>query len=398
MKVTFVIQKLAGLKGGAERVLCDISNALAARGETVEILTYERRSAPPGYDLGNVKVSNLFPFQKPAIPNQSSHARYRAEGAIKKIPNFAPLPQLKWAMTYRPFITVVTRHLAQRRPDVVVGFLPAGIIAASQAGNRLSLPCIASTHNVPEQDFGQGERWDTNPIFRFERVKALETADMVTVLQTHFIQHLPKVAREKARVMPNPVLQGVAPKIQRANRDKLVVGVGRLTKVKRFDRLIETWAKLDSRFPEWRVEIYGDGPERKRLDALINGYGLAGRIRVMGVVHDIAEVYEKSAILCHPAEFEGFGLSVAEALSHGVPVIADAKCPGVNALVRDGISGILVDQQAPTGWTNALSTLIKNQQLRSEYGKAGHRDMKAFSPNKVVEAWTDCLREVAESE
>lgn len=101
------------------------------------------------------------------------------------------------------------------------------------------------------------------------------------------------------------------------------------------------------------------------------------------------DAYADAAILCHPAAFEGFGLSVGEALAHGVPVIADANCTGVNVLVEHNRNGLLVDTEMDLA--GALSQLIGNDELRERLSKAAPSTMSRYAPEMVFDRWEALL-------
>lgn len=390
MKVCFVMQKLVGLSGGAERILVDVCNGLAARGMDVTILTYDSHAGAPYYPLTNVVHRNLFPA--PRAPRATKGKTRRLERTIKAIPNIWPLPQLKWAVTYGPFIRRLHHALSDIKPDVVVGFLPTGIMAAVQASGPLNIPVIASTHNVPEQDFGDGGRWDANPLYRKRRNASLAQASRILVLQKDFKDWFEPTLAHKISVMPNPVFPATLP-LDRP-RTKQVIGVGRLTDIKRYDVLIAAWGQIHAKHPDWQLKIYGEGPERQNLQSQIDRLGLANNITLAGVTTDIMRIYTESAILCHPSAFEGFGLSVAEALAHGLPVVADVACSGVNALIKDGQTGCLIDtgNAVTDAFAAALDTLISDPDTRARMGAAASVSMQPYAPAKVFAQWEALLR------
>jgi glycosyltransferase involved in cell wall biosynthesis len=391
MKVCFIIQKLAGLSGGAERVLIDVCNGLAARGINVTIFTYEQHAGEPVYPLTNVDLRNLFPTPR-ALTSRPSKSRRSIEARIKNVPNIWPLPQLKWAATYAPFITRLRKALGELKPDVVIGFMPTGIMVAVEAAKPHGIPVIASTHNVPEQDFDlTSRRWDTNPIYRKRRLQALNKADHILVLQDAFKPWFGAALQNKISVMPNPVAPANMPLTE--PRDTCVIGVGRLTAIKRYDLLITAFSKISAKHPEWRMVIYGDGPERDALKHLINHLNMSEKINLAGVVKDIMPVYAKAAILCHPSSFEGFGLSVAEALAHGVPVVADAACSGVTTLIQDGKNGILVDTSDAENesFFNALHQLINDSDARKKMGHAAPSSVQSYAPDIILDRWEQLL-------
>lgn len=381
-----MIQKLAGLTGGAERILCEVANAMALRGMTVTVLTYDSHAGDPAYPLTGAALRNLFPA--PRTPATGPAKPRRLEGAVKAIPDIWPLPQIKWGLTYAPFIHRLNRAFAQIQPDVVVGFMPTGIMAATEAARPLGIPVVASTHNLPEQDFGDGGRWDPNPVYRRRRLAALHETNHILVLQKGFADWFGAALADKISVMPNPIAPATVP--LDGPRTRLVLGVGRLTEVKRWDIAIAAFAQISPRHPDWRLTIYGEGPKRAALAAQISQSGMDDRITLAGVTDQIMPVYAGASLLCHPAAFEGFGLSVAEALAHGLPVIADAACPGVNTLVLHGKTGLLVDMKRDAA--HALDQLISDTDLRRTMAFAAPASMQRFAPDTIFAQWETLLR------
>lgn len=390
MKLCFVIQKLSGLSGGAERVLVEVCNGLADRGMDITILTYETHNGAPAYPLRNVTLRNLFPTPRPS--SSEGPRPKRLEALVKSIPNVWPLPQLKWAATYAPFISRLRNALKDLKPDVVIGFMPTGIMAAAEAAKSLGISSVASLHNVPEHDFGlKSPRWDTNPIYRKRRLEALEKVDQIFVLQDAFKVWFDDSMQNKISVVPNPIAPASMSLTE--PRRPCIIGVGRLTSIKRYDVLISAFAKISAMHPHWTLEIYGDGPEKGALHEQIHQLNMADRIQLAGVSKDIMGEYARASIMCHPSAFEGFGLSVAEALAHGVPVVADAACSGVNSLIENGRNGTLVDaNEAPImAFANALDHLMANSLIREEMGRTAPSSVSSYAPEIVFDHWEKLL-------
>lgn len=390
MKVCFVIQKLVGLRGGAERVLIETCNAMAARGMQVTILTYEGAAGEPAYPMLNLTHRNLFALARPQ--SGSAPKARRLERAIKAVPDIWPITQLKWKVTYARFITALERAFRQIEPDAVVGFMPTGIMAAAFAAAPLGIPVIASTHNVPQQDYGEAARWDSNPVYRKKRLQALHMVQRILVLQDEFKAWFDPELADRIETMPNAIAP--AQIALDGPRSKTVLGVGRLTRIKRYDMLIRSFGALAQEHPDWNLVIYGDGPERGALQALVHGLGLEAQVRLAGTTDQIMAAYAKASILCHPAEFEGFGLSVGEALAHGLPVVADHACSGVNAMLRDGESGLLAEVGSTdlTGFAQPLARLMQDAPLRARMSAAAPASIAQFAPERVLDKWEALLR------
>lgn len=345
MRIAFVIDRLAGRGGGAERVLVDTANALAARGHAVEVVTHDLTAGPPFYPLvPGVVLSNLRP---PRRGWRGPLGRIRA-AAERRFAGIAPLlDRLLWESRHGGFHRRLARHLAAIRPDVAVAVLPPAMTALAAAPGPFRR--AASLHNVPAEDFDNPARWDPNPRDRCLRWAALARMDAITVLLPEFRDWFPSPLQGRVTVMPNAVarvdparLAPGAPGAQGAGRQRVVLAVGRLAQVKRHGLLLDAWARIAPDFPDWTLRILGEGPERAALEARIGRLGIGGSARLVGQSAAVGAEYLAAAILAHPAAFEGFGLAPAEALASGLPVVAFADCPGVNRLVADGVNGVLV--------------------------------------------------------
>lgn len=397
-KICFVVDKLAGRSGGAERILIGTANALAARGHEVQILTHEARGIAPFYPLApGVIHTNL---RRPkAVRNrlrrkldaarESLHARY-------KTPPF-PLDHLLWASKYGAFWRRLEGHLAAHQPDVAIAFLPPAITALGRARPSPGLRRVASLHNVPEQDYRNPERWDPSSLDRQRRWTGLEACDAITVLLPEFRDWFPEGLQRRISIMPNPVPPVPPEHIARRNPQKVVLSVGRLAPVKRQDLLIDAWAQLAKAHSDWTLKIFGIGPDQEALAARVRDLGLGDRVLLMGHTDAIQEEYLSASILCHPAEYEGWGLAVTEALAAGLVPVGFADCPGVNQLIRDGETGLLVSpgsgrrDDRVRALAEALGRLMSDPADRDRLGAAGPGSMRAFAPERVIDRWEDLL-------
>jgi glycosyltransferase involved in cell wall biosynthesis len=187
-------------------------------------------------------------------------------------------------------------------------------------------------------------------------------------------------------------------RIRRAKRHKTVIAVGRLAPVKRHDLLIDAWSRIAGDFPDWTLRIFGIGPSRDALEGQIRKLGLADKVLLMGHTDAIQAEYLSASVLCHPAEYEGWGLAVTEALAAGLVPVGFADCPGVNQLIRDGENGVLVDPGSDGGreartdaFACALSGLLADPERRKSLGAAGPASMQAFAPERVADLWEEIL-------
>jgi len=165
------------------------------------------------------------------------------------------------------------------------------------------------------------------------------------------------VADFRLEVISNAVDRSAARRVEPAHDAPAVLIVGRLIQHKRVDLALEAFAQLRHRMPEPHLGIVGVGPERERLEARASELGIH-RVRFFGTVEDNAAIWallRGAQVLVATSEREGFGLSVAESLALGTPVVT-VDCPGNQArwLVEPGSTGAV----APCGDTAALAAAI----------------------------------------
>ncbi|MDL4773214.1 MULTISPECIES: glycosyltransferase [Thermomonosporaceae] len=144
--------------------------------------------------------------------------------------------------------------------------------------------------------------------------------------------------------------------------DEHVAGaVGRLVPSKRFDLLIEAFARL----PAGRLLIAGAGPERERLEALARSTGAAARVVFMGGTGDVADALSAMDVFAAPSTQETFGLGVLEALASGLPVLY-STCPALDDVPAEMAPGACrLPAQLPV-WEVAL----RDRALRSPSERA----------------------------
>ena len=178
----------------------------------------------------------------------------------------------------------------------------------------------------------------------------------------------------------------------------VIIDVARLDKKqKRQHLLLEAFAKISKQFPQWRVELWGEeqGGETytRKLRGIIQKYHLEKQVKLCGNTDDVLSVYRRASILAFPSAYEGFPLAMTEAMSAGLPVVAYRSCPAVNELVRDGETGLLVDDGVDA-LAEGLKKLMEDQELRERMGKAAHESMKEFASEKIWDQWESLMQDV----
>jgi phosphatidylinositol alpha-1,6-mannosyltransferase len=165
-----------------------------------------------------------------------------------------------------------------------------------------------------------------------------------------------------------------------------VLFVGRLVRRKGADDLIDAFRSISESFPDARLEIVGDGPERKRLERLVADFGLGGRIEFFGSLkgHALYDRYQLCDVVAMPSkrlrdDVEGFGTVFLEAGIFGKPSVGTFS-GGIPESIVDGETGILVREGDATQLGTALKSLLSDPELRLRMGrKARERVLKEFT-------------------
>lgn len=398
MKVCFLIERIAQRSGGAERVLADIASGLVERGIDVEIVSHERRVGRPFYALPQaVRVRNI--RYATGTPGPGALLAVRLFDGLrisllKVLPRFFPFDRITHWLRSGGFCTRLERHLEQERPDAAVGFMPPAFVPLALASTTYPLRKLASLHNAPFHDFEDPGRWDPTAFGRRLRLTLLERMDAIGVLLDEHRPYFPPPLQEKICVLPNMV-RPVEPEILRgAQRENIVLSVGRLATVKRLDLLLAAWALVRPDFPAWRLHICGTGPLQRSLTRQALHLGLGDSVTFLGHVVDVGARYLTAGVLAHPAAFEGFPMAVSEALAHGVPVVGFSDCPGLNHLVQSGENGVLVsggEADRVVNFADALRRLLSDAVLRQKLSAAAPASVAQYHPDRIVDAWLEAL-------
>lgn len=171
--------------------------------------------------------------------------------------------------------------------------------------------------------------------------------------------------------------------LQTADRVIKIITVGRLVDYKRYDLALQAVLRITEDF---ELKIFGDGPERTKIEGLITSLGLQGRVRLEGEVEDIEERIRKSHIMLHLSESEGTSNVIMESIANGRPVVC-ADVGDNSFLVQDGVTGFIVTP-GHVGQASARlirlsmdsELLIRMSKSATEYAK-NNFSMKAYRDN-----------------
>ena len=156
------------------------------------------------------------------------------------------------------------------------------------------------------------------------------------------------------------------------------VAVGRFAPVKRLDRLIVATAIVRSYLPDVRLVLLGDGPERHRLERLIQRHGMEEVVTITGWLPpgEVAAWYERAHLVALASRSEGFPWSALEAMAHGVAVLAP-RVGGLPELIVDGPparrTGFLVNSGRVPDLVSGLNRALRGSGARERLHTIGRR-------------------------
>lgn len=363
MKIIVLTSSLGA--GGAERVATTLCNFWGARGDKVSLIATFSGGGLPFYPMAN-EVELIYLADVVARTGQSIASHPRRLLALRGL-------------------------IDERKPDVVVSFLPNVNVAAILATAALKVPLIICERSDPSMQ-------PYTPFWRIACRLSYRFADMLTV-QTDAVARKARTifpGVKRIRSVPNPMPASVVKYVKKKTGDrKILLSIGRLSKEKQVERIIDAFGDLAADFKDWDLHIYGDGPLRAALEAKIEQPGLQGRALLKGSTGQPWEVMAGADAFIMASLYEGFPNALMEAMGTGLPCIA-FDCPsGPREISDDGENATLVPLNDQESLTASLKLVMSDEPFRILLGqKARASVMSRFGLTSVVAIWDELFREV----
>lgn len=383
--------KMVNDSGGMSKVMCTFANELVRRGHKVTIVYSDDKDG-----------KFYYPIDKSIV----CYDLRNLDGKRIKLPIWKVIERELW----RPFNkkkTEEARHLYFHeklgpRCKRLIDKLAPDVIISSNI-NTSGLLLYKANITVPVVTMSHGDVSDYFTTYPDDSVRSISGSKVIQVLLPSF-----KVKMEHGAPKSNVVVIGNAvPQYDFCvdlSIDKPVynvVTVGRLTKnIKRPHLLIEAFAKVAEKYPNWNLELWGDKDRTayyKQLQATIKMNKLEGRVFLKGATKDVPnDVLKRADIFAFPSSAEGFGLALAEGMSAGLPAVGYKNCNGVNELIEDGVTGILCEDGVQT-LADALDKLMGDRELRIKMGKSAKLSMRQYAPELIWDKWEELINSVVQA-
>lgn len=178
-------------------------------------------------------------------------------------------------------------------------------------------------------------------------------------------------------------------------KSKRVISVGRLSTEKGFEYLIKAWQLVAEQHRDWKLDIFGEGALETELRNLIDKLGIEKQVSIHRRAKSIADQYLQNSVYVMSSIYEGFGLTLAEAMSCGLPAVS-FDCPsGPAEIITEGKDGFLVKTANYQALAEKIIYLIENETVRTEMGNNARMNMQRFAPEKVMPRWIGLFEQIA---
>jgi len=372
MRIVYVYQQMVD-QAGTERIFTDKMNYLADyAGHEVVLLTYEQCSRSLAFPLS--------PLIKHIDLGMRNYPLYKYNFFVRLY---------KWHQLDKELQTKYDSFLLDFHPDVVittttyaravrmVGKCPVDSLRILESHiDRQFIMCNDPSCKENLKNWFRG-RYDmhilTKYARKFDRLVALnqpDADDWSRYLKTTTITNM-------VHLNPTNKLADLV--------NNHVIFVGRYTEQKGIPDLLKVWEIVHSRYPDWILDMYGDGGMREEIEQM--ALKLAANIHIHNTCSNIFDCYFESSILVMTSLYEPFGLVLPEAMSCGLPVVA-FDCPyGPANIITNEVDGYLIEGRSIDLFAEKVCSLIESRELRLTIGRSAVVSSKRYSPSYIMPIW-----------
>ena len=344
--IMFMIPSMT--RGGAERVVSILANDYASRGWNVSILMMLHSNI--GYELDpSIKVIDISDDGRSIV------------------------------LMYPILIHRTKKVVKTVNPDIIVSFMANTCLISGPACRHSAARYVVSERIDPS-------RSRRNPLVRRMLESIYAHSDCCVFQTKRAYDYFPDRVKAKGTVIPNPV--NVASSAVCGGRR--IVASGRLETQKNHRLLIEAFSDVHGEFPDWRLDIYGEGSERKNLENLIRESGLGDSVSLKGNVPDLHTQIADAGLYVLSSDYEGLSNALIEAMMMGLPCIS-TDCAGSDEIITDGKDGIIVPVGDRKALANAMRHLMADGKLASSMGKAAGLSSGRFRTEAVIGKWRKAI-------
>lgn len=356
-KLMVVTHKMSG--GGCERVIAQLLNCFARDGIECKLVT--ECGVPSFYDLP-VSVEQIYLTFDQTLPARKIPKAY---GKLRKL-------------------------VKQERPDIVLAMPEKVNVWTVLYLLGTGVPVVVSErndpHRHPESRMKRILRWF---IYPFAKGFIFQTKDASRYF-SHAIQ-------KRGVILDNPLDTTRIPARFEGERKHTVVAAGRLHEQKNFDLLIRAFARFYKAHHDYTLILYGEGPEKEKLQKTASSLGIAGAVEFAGQSKTLLEDINDSGLFVLSSDYEGMPNVLIEAMACGLCCIA-TDCPigGVRSLITSGENGLLIPVGDEDALYDAMSRLADDEAYAAWLGQHAVAIRNRLDEILVAKQWEEYLNHVKE--
>ena len=357
-KIIFTINSMSA--GGAERVLSIIANYLVRDNWSVTIITISKSKLHYEID-SRIDLKSLEMNQKSKNIFEAIKFNYQRG---KKL----------------------TKFFKEINPDIVVSFTTTVNVTSIISAKLSSIPIIMSERSNPWK-IAVPKYWRVLSRFIFPLAQYI-------VVQTERTKDFYTRHGVPLKKIYNPLVveDGYQPLSQK-EREKVILAVGRLNHIKRFDLLIESFKEVKNR-DGWKLVILGDGEDREKLKNQVIELNLTNDVILKGKVKDVDRYMKKSSIFILTSKHEGFPNALCESMMYGMAPISFDCETGPSEIINSGINGLLIKSGEREELISSIERLISNIELRERFSQESLKIIEKLHQKKIVKEWKLLIEEV----
>ena len=261
--------------------------------------------------------------------------------------------------------------------------------AAQLAREVTGKPFITTLHGSDVTILGN------DPSYERINTMSVESSDAITAVSKYMADeaHNSLGIEKEIHVIPNFVdhikYQPAPCELIESKEDKAItlIHVSNFRPVKRVEDIVYSMCVLTKKVPNARLILVGDGPDRHKVERLIDKLDLKKNIRMMGYRNDIPDILRCADALVMASSTESAPLTILEAMSSGLPVIA-TKVGGIPEQVQDGYNGFLVPVKRPGAIAEAALKLNSDTNLKMRMSENSRKTIiDKYTVDKVLDQY-----------
>lgn len=363
--------------GGIEKSIVALANLLVDEYE-VEIISSYQLFDKPAFDIDpRVEVRYLITKFKP-----------NREAWKTSLKHLRPISFIKESfnsvMTLALRRSTMIRAIEESHSDIIISTRD---LFNTWLGNYGKKSCykIGWEHNHYHGDMNYADKVTKS-------VQKLDALVLVSDSLRKFYKKQLKGTKCKCFYVPN-ILDNVPEHLSKLN-EKRLISVGRLSREKAYEDLLDVFQLIHKKEPSWRLDIIGDGAQKNLLGDRIFAEGWTDCVKLHGFQDKtyINNLLSKSSIYLMSSITESFGIVLIEAMSHGLPCVAFDSAEGATELIEDGKNGFLISYRNKEEYAKKVIELIQNKKERTQLGKNGRETSLCFTSDKVKRDWMKVLK------